>query len=86
MIGADGKEHTSDQATIWRWRDQFQNDFAARMDWTIKPYNEANHHPVVSINGQAGKDVIYLDAKPGDSLVLDASATKDPDGDALTYP
>jgi len=85
VVGTDGQEYTSDQATIWRWRDQFQNDFAARMDWTIKPYEEANHHPVVSINGQEGKDVIYLDAKPGDSLVLDASATQDPDGDALTY-
>ena len=27
--------HTSDQATIWRWRQAFQNDFAARMDWAV---------------------------------------------------
>jgi hypothetical protein len=37
--------HTSDQATIWRWREAFQNDFAARMDWTIQPYAKANHAP-----------------------------------------
>ena len=34
------------KATLWRWRDDFQNDFAARMDWTTKPFSEANHPPV----------------------------------------
>jgi len=37
-VGVDGHWHTSNRATIWRWRAAFQNDFAARMDWTIKPY------------------------------------------------
>ena len=36
VVGADGRTYTSDQATIWRWRRAFQNDFAARMDWTIQ--------------------------------------------------
>ena len=36
VVGVDGKTYTSDQATIWRWREAFQHDFAARMDWTIK--------------------------------------------------
>ena len=36
VIGIDGKPHTSDQATIWRWRTAFQHDFSARMDWTVK--------------------------------------------------
>ena len=35
MVGADGKSYASDQATIWRWREAFQHDFAARMDWTV---------------------------------------------------
>ena len=46
VLGVDGSWHTSNQATIWRWRAAYQNDFAARMDWTIKPYAEANHPPV----------------------------------------
>ena len=45
VIGADGKTHVSDPATVWRWREAFQHDFAARMDWTIKPFAEANHLP-----------------------------------------
>jgi len=31
---------------IYRWSKGFQNDFAARMDWCIKSYQEANHPPV----------------------------------------
>ncbi|MDD2341512.1 MAG: DUF1593 domain-containing protein, partial [Tolumonas sp.] len=85
VTGNDGKEHTSDQASIWRWRNQFQNDFAARMDWSIKPFDKANHNPVVDVNGNTGKEVINLEAKIGDQLVLDASATKDPNGHKLTY-
>ena len=34
VTGVDGRRVRSDQATIWRWRDAFQNDFAARIDWT----------------------------------------------------
>ena len=42
VTGADGQEHISDQATIWRWREAFQNDFAARMNWTVADYAHAN--------------------------------------------
>ena len=31
VTGADGTQHISDQATVWRWREAYQNDFAARM-------------------------------------------------------
>ncbi len=85
VVGIDGEEHVSDHATIWRWRTQFQNDFAARMDWTIKSYKEANHHPELTVNGHAGKDVIYIDAKPGQTITLDTAASKDPDGNKMSY-
>ena len=41
VTGVDGREYVSDQATIWRWREAFQNDFAARMDWTVADYAHA---------------------------------------------
>ncbi|MDW6004856.1 nucleoside hydrolase-like domain-containing protein [Vibrio mangrovi] len=85
VIGVDGDEHVSDHATIWRWRTQFQNDFAARMDWTIKTYTDANHHPELIVNGKGGKDVIYIDGKPGQEITLDASASTDPDKNQLSY-
>jgi hypothetical protein len=85
VVGADGKTYTSDQATIWRWRTAFQHDFAARMDWTIKPVKDANHNPDVVVNGAAGKAPLQVDAVVGTPLTLDAAGTKDPDGNGLKY-
>ncbi|WP_413738509.1 DUF1593 domain-containing protein [Sodalis sp. RH21] len=85
VIGADGKSYTSNQATIWRWREAYQHDFAARMDWTIKDFAHANHNPVVVVNNQPGKDTIYLTAHVGNAVVLDVQGTTDPDGNKLSY-
>jgi hypothetical protein len=80
VLGIDSNWHTSNQATIWRWRKAFQNDFAARMDWTIKPYAEANHPPVAAL---AHSD--RLNAKPGERVRLSAEGSSDPDGNPLSY-
>ena len=80
VLGTDGHWHQSNHATIWRWRAAFQNDFAARMDWTIKPYAGANHAPVVKLGHAA-----QLTAKPGARVDLSAAGTTDPDGHALSY-
>lgn len=81
----DGRTYTSDTATIWRWRAAFQHDFAARLDWTTKAANEANHNPRVVVNGRAGTEPITLDAQVDVPVVLDAAGTIDPDGQPLTY-
>jgi len=65
---------------IWRWADAFQSDFAARADWCIKSYDEANHPPVVKL--AHARD---LKVRHGDTVALSANGTKDPDGDELTY-
>jgi hypothetical protein len=81
----DGATHTSNTATIWRWREHFQNDFAARMDWCVKPRAEANHNPVAVVNGQPGKGVIQRKAQPRERIKLSAAGSSDPDGDTLSY-
>lgn len=82
----DGKTYASDQATIWRWREAFQNDFAARMDWCIaESYNQANHNPVVVINGNRSKDVVYIKAAAGQEVKLSAKGTTDPDKNKVAY-
>lgn len=80
VMGNDGSWHTSNKATIWRWREAFQNDFSARMDWTIKDYKNANHPPVARLNSP--KEII---AKIGDRIELNAEGSSDPDGDKLLY-
>lgn len=80
VTGTDGRWHTSNHATIWRWRAAFQHDFAARMDWTIRGYEEANHPPVARLAHPA-----RLTARPGERVHLDATESSDPDGDALAY-
>jgi hypothetical protein len=85
VVGTDGRTYWSDQATIWRWRTAFQNDFAARMDWTVKGVREANHNPEVVVNGRAGKEPLTVEARAGVPVTLDAAGTRDPDGNALHY-
>lgn len=62
-----------------RWIEALQNDFAARADWCIKDYKNANHAPIVKLN-HASK----LSAKPNTIIKIGGTAT-DPDGDKLTY-
>jgi hypothetical protein len=66
--------------TIWRWRAAIQNDFAARMDWTIQPLAGANHPPVPRL-----KHGNSLTVRAGTRVVMDAGGTTDPDGDSLSY-
>jgi Protein of unknown function (DUF1593) len=85
VAGVDGKIHTSDTATIWRWREAYQNDFAARMDWTIQDFAHANHNPVAVVDGKRGTDPIEVEMKAGETVTLDAAETSDPDGNKLAY-
>jgi len=65
---------------IWRWSDAFQNDFAARAEWCVKPFKDANHPPVVQL-----ANALDIKAKPGSKIQLSAKGTTDPDGDQLSY-
>lgn len=61
-----------------RWVDVIQNDWAARADWMVKSYEDANHAPVVTTP--------HLDMvmPVGRRVALDGAAM-DPDGDAVTF-
>jgi hypothetical protein len=68
------------KTTVWRWRDDFQNDFAARMNWATKSYPEANHPPVPVLDHAEAFTV-----RSGEGFGLGAHGTTDPDGDSLSY-
>ncbi len=62
-----------------RWLETLQNDFAARADWCVKDYKNANHEPKVKLI-TASK----LTAAPNSTVKLSGTAT-DPDGNKLNY-
>ena len=79
-IGPAEETYQDNHVTLLRWRSDFQRDFAARMDWTISSYEDANHPPVVKL-----AHAHQLTAKSGEHIGLDAFGTYDPDGDSLSY-
>jgi hypothetical protein len=65
---------------LWMWTDVYQNDFAARADWCVKPFAEANHQPVVKL-----KNALDLELTKGAKVKLSAKGSSDPDGDKLNF-
>ena len=86
VTGVDGKSYRTASATIWRWRAAYQNDFAARMAWSVTAdVKQANHNPQPVLNGQPGSAIVNLQVKTGEAVTLTAKGTIDPDGDRLSY-
>jgi len=71
-----GRFDASNQATIWRWREHFQNDFAARMDWCVADdFAKANHNPHPALNGDRSTGVVMISAQAGSTVKLSAVGT-----------
>jgi hypothetical protein len=81
VVGADGRCYVSNRATIWRWREAYQNDFAAWMRWTVEGAAVANHALVVVVNRDQGPEPLMMFAEAGESVFLNALDSYDPDGD-----
>ncbi len=76
---------TSRRATVWRWREAYQADFQARMDWCVKSTAEANHHPFAVIDDDRTNEIIIRSVSVGESVRLNCSQSADVDGDQLKY-
>ncbi|GHA30513.1 hypothetical protein GCM10007103_09920 [Salinimicrobium marinum] len=71
---------------IKRWSEAYNNDFAARMDWSItNDYSDANHHPLPVLNGDQTRQVMKIKAAPGSTVALSAAGSSDPDGNTISY-
>ncbi|CAM3328482.1 DUF1593 domain-containing protein [Zobellia roscoffensis] len=79
-VKLDSTSFSGDKVSLWRWRDDFQNDFAARMDWCTLPFTEANHAPIILLKHQQ-----QMNVTSGESITLDAFDSYDPDGDNLSF-
>lgn len=79
-VRGDTSNFKNDKVTLWRWRDEFQNDFAARMDWTVNDFEHANHAPIPILMHPE-----EITVKSGEGFTLDAFDTTDPDGDSFSF-
>jgi hypothetical protein len=66
--------------TLKRWAVHIQNDFKARMDWCVNDFAGVNHPPVPVVTGQLSRS-----AHPGETVVVDASESRDPDGHEVQF-
>ncbi len=73
------RDQQQEPNSILRWAIDFQNDWAARADWCVSSYEQANHPPEVTLKSSAD-----LVAHPGQIVQLAAQAD-DSDGDELDY-
>jgi hypothetical protein len=79
-VKLDTISFTGNKVSLWRWRNDFQNDFAARMNWCTKSYKDANHAPVIILSNPE-----HITVKSGQGFGMDAAGTTDPDGDSFSF-
>ena len=80
-----GTDFKNSFAPVWRWREAMYNDFQCRMDWCVKPFDEANHHPKAVFNGDSSDEIVAIKTRPGKRIELSAAKSSDPDNDSLSY-
>ncbi|GLU45262.1 DUF1593 domain-containing protein [Allomuricauda sp. NBRC 101325] len=81
-LAADINPETGEMDTSYpqtRWIKPMQLDFAARADWCVKSFEDANHPPKINvIQGN------YINASAGQSITLNLSS-EDVDGDPVHF-
>jgi len=70
---------------LMRWLPDATNNFFARAQWEKRSFDEANHVPQATLNGDDSKDFIQIESNPGEKVSFSAKGSNDPDGDELIY-
>ncbi|KAF7189700.1 hypothetical protein HII31_09020 [Pseudocercospora fuligena] len=84
VVGKNNETFILSQATIWRWRQAYQNEMSARIQWTVQSaYSAGSHPPVVIVNDSCGSAPVEFEVEPEETILLDASATYDPDRNSM---
>ena len=83
--GEPQKDPDPRMSTVYRWRADFQRDFAARITWCTMNKAEANHPPVAVLQGTDGQAPVLEWARAGDEVHLDASGSSDPDREPVSF-
>ncbi len=81
-----GEIFKSSQASLFRWREAFQNDFAARMDRCLPLcHHKVNHNPSAAFNGIPSTRPHFISLRKGSRVIISAEGSSDPDLDSLSY-
>ena len=64
------------RSTVWRWREAFQCDFQARLDWCVKPRAHANHQPVAVCNDDSTRAMLTERVPAGSTVRLNAAGSR----------
>ena len=80
-----GKIETNARATVFRWRGDFQSDFANRVLWGSMLFAEANHYPIIKLVNYKPEPEIKVSVKSGEKITFNASGSYDPDGQKIDF-
>ena len=87
MYGDSPFQFSNPRSHVSRWREAWQREFQARMDWAkTSRYADANHPPVAVLNGDANTAPLDFGANAGQSVTLSAAGSYDNDpGQTVSY-
>lgn len=85
LVAGNGKLAWNVLNPIRRWRDAYQNDFAARMDWCVAKPEACNHAPCAVVDQDHTLRVMRRPARQGSVLTLNASESADRAGQPLSF-
>lgn len=77
----DAPDNSDKRASLRLWINDANRDFEARLDWCVaERYEDANHAPLIGFEGEVDRTVAA-----GSTVTFDASASRDPDDDEISY-
>ncbi len=72
--------------TVSRWKNDYQNDMASRIDWALNPdYEKCCHNPIAVLNGDQSTSAIVLNVNEGEIITPSLLGSTDPDKGTLTH-
>lgn len=74
-----------DKSHLTTWVDDAKHSFENRLEYSRKDPDEVNHRPVLVVGGKSDNRVEVLEVKRGTTVQLDASGSRDPDNDQISY-
>lgn len=76
---------TVERKELERWIPEAKNSFLNRLLYCVKPPDQVNREPIAVINSDHSSNIIRIQTRPNRKIKLDASRSKDPDNNKLSF-